>query len=420
MTTLRAKQISVVASSTLAFTVCFAVWMMFAVIGIPIKKQLGLSETEFGLLAATPVLTGSLIRLPIGVWTDQFGGRIVFFVLMLATVVPIWLIGEATQYWQFLVLGLFVGLAGGSFSVGIAYCARWFEKNRQGFAMGIFGAGNSGAAVTKFVAPAIVVAFGWAMVPKAYAAAMLVTALAFWAFSYSDPAHMQGKKTSMREELAVLKDPKVWKLSQYYSIVFGGYVGLSLWMTKYYVGEYGFELQSAALLAACFSLPGGVLRAIGGWMSDKWGAHPVTWWVMLVSFVCLFFLSYPQTDLVVRTTKGELAFHFGLNVYLFTALMFVMGIAWAIGKASVFKYISDEYTHNIGVISGIVGLAGGLGGFLLPIMFGALLDVTGVHSTAFMLLWGITLVSLVWMYWTEIVPLRRQQATALHAASQPA
>ena len=420
MTTLRTQQISVVASSTLAFTVCFAVWMMFAVIGIPIKKELGLSETEFGLLAATPVLTGSLIRLPIGVWTDQFGGRIVFFVLMLVTVVPIWFIGEATQYWQFLVLGLFVGLAGGSFSVGIAYCARWFEKQRQGFAMGIFGAGNSGAALTKFVAPAIVVAFGWAMVPKVYAAAMLVTALAFWMLSYTDPAHQQARKRSMREELAVLKDPNVWKLSQYYSIVFGGYVGLSLWMTKYYVGEYGFELQSAALLAACFSLPGGVLRAIGGWMSDKWGAHPVTWWVMLISFVCLFFLSYPQTDLVVRTTRGELSFHFGLNVYVFTTLMFVMGIAWAVGKASVFKYISDEYTHNIGVISGVVGLAGGLGGFLLPIMFGALLDVTGVHSTAFMLLWGITLVSLVWMYWTEIVPLRREQATALHAASQPA
>jgi len=420
MTTLRTQQISVVASSTLAFTICFAVWMMFAVIGIPIKKELGLSETEFGLLAATPVLTGSLIRLPIGVWTDQFGGRIVFFVLMLVTVVPIWFIGEATQYWQFLVLGLFVGLAGGSFSVGIAYCARWFEKQRQGFAMGIFGAGNSGAAVTKFVAPAIVVAFGWAMVPKVYAAAMLVTALAFWMLSYTDPAHQQARKRSMREELAVLKDPNVWKLSQYYSIVFGGYVGLSLWMTKYYVGEYGFELQSAALLAACFSLPGGVLRAIGGWMSDKWGAHPVTWWVMLISFVCLFFLSYPQTDLVVRTTRGELSFHFGLNVYVFTTLMFVMGIAWAVGKASVFKYISDEYTHNIGVISGIVGLAGGLGGFLLPIMFGALLDVTGVHSSAFMLLWGITLVSLVWMYWTEIVPLRRQQVTALHAASQPA
>jgi NNP family nitrate/nitrite transporter-like MFS transporter len=419
MTTHRTKQISVVASSTFAFTICFAVWMMFAVIGIPIKKALGLNETEFGLLAATPVLTGSLIRLPLGMWTDKFGGRIVFFILMLSTVVPIWLIGEATQYWHFLVLGLFVGLAGGSFSVGIAYCARWFEKNRQGFAMGIFGAGNSGAALTKFVAPAIVVGWGWTMVPKVYAAAMLATALAFWLLSYTDPSHVQGKSATVKAQLAALKDPNVWKLCQYYSIVFGGYVALSLWMTKYYITEYGFDIKSAALLAACFSLPGGVLRAMGGWMSDRWGAHPVTWWVMLVSWVCLFFLSYPQTDLVIKTAKGDLAFHIGLNVWVFTALMFLMGIAWAVGKASVFKYISDEYSQNIGVISGIVGLVGGLGGFLLPIMFGALVDLTGVASSIFMLMWGITLVSLIWMYWTEIVP-NRARATGAQVAPQGA
>ena len=250
MATQRSKQISVVGASTFAFTICFAVWMMFAVIGIPIKKTLGLNETEFGLLAATPVLTGSLIRLPLGMWTDRYGGRIVFFVLMLCTVLPIWLIGEATRLWQFLVLGLFVGLAGGSFSVGIAYCARWFDKRHQGFAMGIFGAGNSGAALTKFVAPSIVVAFGWAMVPKVYAAAMLATALLFWAFTYSDPAHAQGRTVTVTEQLAALRDPKVWRLCQYYSIVFGGYVGLSLWMTKYYVAEYGFDIRLAALLAA--------------------------------------------------------------------------------------------------------------------------------------------------------------------------
>ena len=145
-------------------------------------------------------------------------------------------------------------------------------------------------------------------------------------------------------------------------------------------------------------------------MSDRWGAHPVTWWVMLLSWVCLFFLSYPQTDLMVRTAGGELKFHVGLGPWTFTALMFVMGVAWAFGKASVFKYISDEYTHNIGVISGIVGLIGALGGFLLPIMFGALVDLTGVNSSIFMLMWGVTLVSLVWMYWTEIVPQRARAA----------
>ena len=417
MTTLRTKQVSVVVSSTFAFTICFAIWMMFAVIGIPIKKMLDLNDTQFGLLAATPVLTGSLIRLPLGMWTDRFGGRIVFFILMLSTVVPIWLISEATQYWHFLVLGLFVGLAGGSFSVGISYCAHWFDKQHQGFAMGIFGAGNSGAALTKFVAPVLVVGYGWTMVPRVYAVAMLVTALAFWFFTYTDPGHVRGGNVTMKEQLKALNDPKVWKLCQYYSIVFGGYVALSLWMTKYYITEYGFGIEAAALLAACFSLPGGVLRAMGGWMSDKWGAHPVTWWVMLVSWICLFFLSYPQTELVVKTVSGEMKFHIGLNVWMFTVLMFVMGISWAIGKASVFKYISDEYTHNMGVISGIVGLVGGLGGFLLPIMFGALVDLTGVNSSIFMLLWAVTFVSLIWMYWTEIVPARRANGTQQAAAT---
>src|SRR3569832_1699542 len=173
MSTQTQKQNSVLTQSTLAFTACFAVWMMFAIIGIPIKKMLGLNETEVGILVATPVLTGSLIRLPLGMWTDKLGGRIVFFVLMLATVVPIWLIGYATAYWHFLLLALFVGVAGGSFSVGIAYVARWFPKKRQGFAMGIFGAGNSGAALTKFVAPSLVVAYGWQSVPHVYAVAML-------------------------------------------------------------------------------------------------------------------------------------------------------------------------------------------------------------------------------------------------------
>jgi NNP family nitrate/nitrite transporter-like MFS transporter len=375
---------------------------MFGVIGIPIRKTLGLNATEFGILTATPVLTGSLIRVPLGMWTDKYGGRIVLFLLMLSTVVPIWLITYATQFWHFLVLGLFVGLAGGSFSVGTPYVARWFDRKHQGFAMGIYGAGNSGAAVNKFVAPTLVVAYTWALVPKVYAASMLIMAVLFWLFSYDDPAHRVDSKITWREQLAALKDPKVWKYSQYYSIVFGGYVALALWMTQYYVGEYGLDIRVAALLAAAFSLPGGVLRAIGGWLSDKYGAHHVTWWVLWVSWICLFLLSYPQTDFTVTTVDGPKTFHIGLNVWMFTALMFLMGMAWAFGKASVFKYISDDYPQNIGVISGIVGLAGGLGGFVLPIMFGALMDLTGIRSSCFMLMYGVVWVSLIWMYFTEV------------------
>jgi NNP family nitrate/nitrite transporter-like MFS transporter len=388
--------------STLAFTVCFAVWMMFAVIGVPIKNNLGLNETEFGILIATPVLTGSLIRLPLGMWTDKYGGRIVLFSLMLATVVPIWLMAYATEFWHFLVIGLFVGLAGGSFAVGISYVARWFERERQGMAMGIFGAGNTGAAVTKLVAPAIVVAYGWTMVPQVYAAAMLVTALLFWFFTYDDPAHRVPSHVTVRDQLQALKDPTVWKYCQYYSIVFGGYVALALWMTKYYVSEYGFDLKTAALLATAFSLPGGVLRAVGGWLSDKWGAHRVTWWVLWVSWICLFIMSYPKTEFTIQTVTGPQTFQLYIPVELFTVLLFIVGVAFAFGKASVFKYISDEYPHNIGVISGIVGLVGGMGGFLLPIMFGALVDLTGIRSSAFMLMYGVVWVSLIWMYFTEV------------------
>ena len=166
----KARSYSVLTMNTLAFTVNFAIWTMFSIIGIRIKAELNLSETEFGLLVATPILTGSLIRLPLGILTDRYGGRIVYFLQMLAVVVPCWLLSYATEYWHFLVIGLFVGLAGGSFSVGTPYVARWFPRQRQGMAMGIYGAGNSGASVNKFVAPVLVVAFGWTMVPQVYAA----------------------------------------------------------------------------------------------------------------------------------------------------------------------------------------------------------------------------------------------------------
>jgi len=239
-------------------------------------------------------------------------------------------------------------------------------------------------------------------VPKVFGAILFITALLFWFLTSENKAHRSAGGATLREQLRCLKDPAVWRYCQYYSIVFGGYVGLALWMTKYYVQEYGFSLQSAALLAACFSLPGGVLRAVGGWMSDRWGAQSVTWWVLWVSWVCLFLLSYPQTQLQVQTVNGPLDLHIGLNPTLFTVLLFVMGIAFAFGKASVFKYIANDYPQNMGAVSGIVGLAGGLGGFVLPILFGALVDLTGVRSSCFMLMYGVVWVSLTWMYLSEI------------------
>ncbi|MCC7485449.1 MAG: NarK/NasA family nitrate transporter [Burkholderiales bacterium] len=395
------QAIAVLFASTLAFTVCFAVWMMFAIIGIPIKESLKLGDTEFGLLAAMPVLTGAVLRLPLGILTDRFGGRAVFFALLLGSAVPVYLVAYATAYWHFLALGFVLGVVGASFAVGTPYVARFFDQSRRGFAMGVFGAGTSGAAINMFIAPQIIAAFGWQMVPKVYAVAILVTAAVFRVFAHPDPG--AGKAgAGLMQQLAVLKDRRVWKYCQYYSIVFGGFTALSLWMPQYYVKEYGLTIGQAALMAAAFSLPAGALRALGGWLSDRFGAHEVTWWVLWVAWICLFILSYPRFDLTVYTVSGSETFRIAVVPWIFTPLLFVMGIAFAFGMASTFKYIGNDFTQNMGIVSGIVGLAGGLGGFLLPILFGALVDLLGVRSTCFMLLYGITWVSLILMYVTEV------------------
>ena len=395
------KRYSVLVSSTLSFTVCFMVWMMLAVVGIKVQEEMGFNQTQYGILIALPVLSGSLIRVLLGILTDKYGGRIVLFALMAVSVPAIFLMSYADQYWHFLIIGLLMGLAGGSFSVGTPYVARWFPKHQQGMAMGVFGAGNAGSAVNKFLAAWLITTYGtWQIVPAVYSAIMLAMAVVFWFTSYHDPKHLVSSSVTLKEQLALLKDPGVLRYSQYYSVVFGGYVALALWMTKYYVGEYGMELKTAAFLAACFSLPGGVLRAFGGYLSDKFGAYKVTWAVMWVCWVCFFLLSYPQTDLVIQTKNGPLSMHIGLGVTLFTVLMFTVGVATAVGKASVFKFVADDYPDNIGAVSGIVGLAGGMGGFLLPIMFGALEDWTGIRSTSFMLLYGTVCVSLIWMHFS--------------------
>jgi MFS transporter, NNP family, nitrate/nitrite transporter len=290
---------------------------------------------------------------------------------------------------------------GASFAIGTPYVARFFAKERRGFAMGVFGAGTTGAAINMFLAPVLIAAYGWQSVPRFYAAALLITAAVFWFLSASDPGAAQGS-IPLRRQLSVLKDVRVWKYCQYYSIVFGGFTALSVWMPQYFAQEYGLGVAQASLLAACFSLPAGVLRALGGWSADRFGAHSVTWWVLWVAWISLFLLSYPQTDFIIHTIRAPVQFHIGLSSLPFTALLFALGISFAFGMASTFKYVGDDFPENMGVITGVVGLAGGLGGFLLPIIFGAVLDWLGVSSTCFMFLYGVIWVSLILNYVTEV------------------
>ena len=396
------KQVSVLTMNTLAFTVNFMVWTMFSIIGIKIKAELGLNETEFGLLVATPILTGSLVRLPLGLLTDRYGGRVVYIVQMILVAASTYGLAFADQYWQYLGIGLCVGLAGGSFAIGIAYTSAWFQKERQGTALGIFGAGNAGAALNIFVAPLIIVALGWRAVPEIYSVAMLVMAIIFWFFTYADPQleerTRKGNLPTLGDMLLPLLEPRVWRYGLAYSFVFGGFVALSLWLPNYYMAEYGLDLTTAAFIALFFTLPAGVIRALGGWFSDKWGGSAVTWWVFWVCIICLFFLSYPSTTFTVHGITGDISFDIAIGVTLFTVLVFIVGIAQGIGSASIFRNVADHYPTNMGSVGGLVGVIGGLGGFTLPIIFGVAADATNVHSSTFMVMYGVLGGVMIWTW----------------------
>lgn len=389
--------------STFAFTVCFAVWTIFSIIGVKIKQELGLSETEFGILVATPVLTGSVSRIFLGVWTEQFGGRIVFTMQMLATAVACWLLASVETYAMFLVAALGVGLAGGSFIVGVAYTAKWFSKERQGTALGIFGAGNMGAAVTNFGAPFLVIAFGWEQTAQIYAVILALTAVGFYLVARPDPDQVSRRKEGRKpvsaiEQLAPLRNIQVWRFATYYFFVFGGFVALASYLPRFYVGAFGLDLALAGMLAAAYSMPGSVFRALGGWMSDRYGARFVMYLTFIVSLACLFVMSYPRTDYTVQGISGPIEFTFGINLPVFVTLTVILGFVMSLGKAAVYKHIPVYYPHHIGSVGGLVGMIGGLGGFVLPIAFGILNDLLDVWTSSFMLLFGIVMVSTVWMH----------------------
>jgi len=405
------KRNSVLTLNTFGFTVMFAVWVVFAIIGIAIRKELSLSETEFAMLVALPILTGSLLRLPIGMATDWYGGRPIFTALLATTAIPLLLLCFATQYWQYLVLGLFIGMAGTSFAVGIAYTSAWFPQRLQGTALGIFGAGNTGASLTKLFAPALMTVIpagglglipgGWRFVPFVYAIAVLITAGIYWTFTFTDHSHH--KQESVKQLLSPLKHMRVWRFSLYYFLVFGGYVALSLWLPKYYIDVFGMPLRDAALLAAIFVFPSGIIRAPGGWLSDRYGARTVMYWVLSVCVVTSFLLMFPDVELgflvpakyAVSGPGPRLSLR--MNPYLFTCLVFVLGIAMGIGKAAVFKHIPHYFPDKVGSVGGLVGVIGGLGGFVMPILFGAMTQWTHLPTTTFAFLFVLSVTCLVWM-----------------------
>lgn len=302
----RARGITVLTMNTIAFTVCFAAWMMNGVL-ITYLVENGLynfSKSEIGWLIGIPVLTGSVVRLPVGIWTDEYGGRKVFTSVLLVSAIAMYLTSYADSFVGFVLGGLGFGLAGTGFAVGIGYTSIWFRKENQGTALGIFGVGNAGASISSIFAPQVLSWLtdggaqleGWRNLPRLYAASLFVMAVIFL-FATFEKKTETGRGRTFVQRLEPLRFARVWRFGLYYFFVFGGYVALSQWMIPYYVNAYQMSVSTAGVVAAVFSLPSGVIRALGGWMSDHWGARAVMYWVLGISLVCCVMLIVPRMEI---------------------------------------------------------------------------------------------------------------------------
>ena len=389
--------------STLAFTGAFAVWTIFSIVGVKIKRDLGLTDAEFGLLAGTPILTGSLSRVLLGVFAHKFGGRIVNLVVLLLAAASTVALSYAHTYPEMLLAALGLGLAGGSFAAGVAYVSKFFPKEKQGAALGIYGAGNIGAAITNFGAPFVMAAVGWESLARIWAAALVVLALVFYFGAQHEPDLLQRRALKQKSppllaQFAPLRRLQVWRFSLYYFFNFGAFVALSLWLPRYLIGVYHLDLKTAGMLAAAFSLPAAAFRIFGGWLSDLIGARRVMYASFIVAVVATFLLSYPATTYVVDGIKGPIQFRIATALPVFMSILVALGFFMSLGMAAVFKHIPVYYPNDIGAVGGLVGMIGGLGGFVLPIAFGTMNDMLHVWTSCFMLLFGLVATALIWMH----------------------
>lgn len=413
-------RVRVLTVSTIGFTLMFAVWLMFGVLGIPIRTEFGLTDVQLSWIAAVAVLNGAIWRLPAGILTDRFGGRRVFLIMLVATAIPAYLVSTATNYGVLLLYAFLVGFAGNSFSVGIAWVSAWWPQDRQGLALGIFGAGNVGASVTKFIGPALIVAVpaagfagglipgGWRFIPFLYMVLLLVMAAAVFLLT---PRHdmKPGSNRSLASMLQPLKQLRVWRFSLYYVVVFGTYVALSAWLPKYYVDVYDLPLSTAALLTATFIFPASLLRPLGGWVSDRLGARKVLYATFAIMLVATGILMMPYGYIVLRLPDGGTneVLPWSVGVVLFAVLVFVLGCAMGIGKAAVFKYIPEYFPDDVGAVGGLVGSLGALGGFFLPPLFAYATAWSGMPQATFFVIFAVTLISALWMHFTVMSMLHR-------------
>lgn len=391
--------------SFIGFALLFAAWTMFGVLGVLIKKEMRLTEVQFSWLTAVAILNGAVWRLPLGILTDRLGGRTVFLANLLFAGIACFLVVFARNYTQLLLCAFLVGMAGNAFSVGSAWNAAWFPPRLHGFAMGLFGAGNVGASVTKFIGPALIamvpasgllggfVPGGWRFIPFLYGVLILLMAAVVW-LAAPRPDHKPAAGRTLREMNRPLREIRVWRFSLYYTVVFGAYVALSVTLPNYYVTVYGLPLAEAALLTTPFILASSLLRPLGGVLSDRFGPRRVTYAVFIVGALCSLALFLP------------------MSVAAFSALVLAIGVTQGIGKASTIKYIPEYYPRDVGVVVGLVGALAAIGGFAMPPLFAYLREWTGQPQSMFWVVFGITAVSLAWLH-LVVLGIHKQERTSI-------
>jgi NNP family nitrate/nitrite transporter-like MFS transporter len=368
------------AVATIGFALNFWAWALLGPLGPGIKERLGLSFAAQSLLVAVPVVVGSLGRIPVGALTDRFGGRIMFPLVTLATIVPVLTLTVVESYWAIVVTGFFLGIGGTTFAIGVPHVSGWYRPARRGFAIGVFGTGMGGTAIANFSTVKLSDAYG-ADTPFILVAALLaVYAVGAYALLRDGPERQHGTGSPWRRTADVARIPVTWQLSALYAVGFGGFVAFSVYLPAYLRTAYHLEANDAALRTAGFVVLAVVARPIGGWLSDR--LHPVS--VLVWCFGGVALLAVVQAFQPMLVPVATAAF---------------LGMACMLGAASgaVFALVGKLAPANkVGAITGVVGAAGGLGGFIPPLIMGAVYGGQHSYAIGLMLLSDVALAAAVY------------------------
>lgn len=351
--------------ATGAFAICFAVFGSVSAMMPIIKKTLGLSPVQVSVALAVPVLLGSLGRIPLGVFTDRLGGRLVFTLVMAFAIIPAFLIGEISTYWQLIACGFFIGIALASFSVGVAAVSGWYPPERQGFALGVYGAGNIGQSLAAFGSPVLAARLGFAWGFRFFGILLAIWLVVFWFSARNAPR--RGPAKSFGDMLKPLGEKMSWVLSFYYFLTFGGFVAMSVYLPTFLTEMFKLTPSDAGLRTAGFVMLATILRPVGGSLADKVGGKTILRWIFpAVGFGALLMACPMMTT--------------------FTAGALLMACAIGLGNGAVFKLVPEYFPNSVGAVTGLVGAAGGLGGFFPPLLVGGIKQMTGAFMWGFVLL----------------------------------